>query len=319
MPNVSVGIDIAKLSYQVHLVVNNHRYSKPFRNSPADFYKLLDWLEKVHAGQFHVCMEASSRYWEHLAKFLYDAGLMVSVVNPTRIHNYAKCKLARNKTDPLDAALIADYCTTQNPPLWTPPAPQVQKLQAMIRHLGSLKQMRTQEQNRSLLENPSESVSALVFQHLSFIEQQIEQLTDCIRQHIESHEDLKTGLALLESIPGIAFLTAAKLLGENIQKFKSTRELAAYAGLNPSFGISGTSVRHKPRLSKIGSSHLRIALYLPAIVAMHHNPSIIDLRQRLEERNKHKMVIIGAAMRKLLALSLGVLKSGLPYDPVYSS
>jgi transposase len=318
MPDVSVGIDIAKLSYQVHLVINNQCYSKSFKNNPMDFHKFFDWLQKVNAGQVHVCMEATSRYWEHLAKFLYEAGLKVSVVNPTRIYNYAKCKLARNKTDPLDAALIADYCTTQNPPLWTPPAPQIQELQAMTRHLDSLKQMRTQEHNRSLLENPSDSVGDLVFQHLSFIDQQIEQLTDRIHQHIESHADLKSGLALLVSIPGIAFLTAAKLLGENIQNFKSTRELAAYAGLNPFFGISGTSVRHKPKLSKIGSPHLRTALYLPAVVAMHHNPSITLFCERLEKRNKHKMVIIGAAMRKLLALCLGVLKSGLPYDPVYS-
>lgn len=318
MPDISVGIDIAKLSYQVHLVINHQGHSKSFKNDPLDFHKLLEWLQKVNAGQVHVCMEASSRYWENLAKFIYEAGLMVSVVNPSRIHNYAKCKLARNKTDPLDAALIADYCTTQNPPLWTPPAPQIQELQAMTRHLDSLKQMRTQEKNRSLLENPSESVSELIFQHLSFIDQQIEQLTDRIRQHIESHEDLKSGLALLVSIPGIAFLTAAKLLGENIQNFKSARELAAYAGLNPFFGISGTSVRHKPKLSKIGSSHLRTALYLPAVVAMNHNPSIVLLRERLEKRSKHKMVIIGAAMRKLLVLCLGVLKSGVPYDPVYS-
>jgi len=245
MSNIALGIDIAKSTYHAYIEIDQKEFSRKFRNRPDDFPKLLNWLEQIQTDQIHVCMEATNRYWENLAQFLFDAGMLVSVVNPTRIHNYAKCKLTRNKTDSLDAALIADYCATLNPPLWTPPAPQIRELQAMLRHLDTLKQTRTQEYNRHLLENPSQSVDDLISQHLNFLDQQIEQLVNDIHQHIDRHDDLRTNLDLLVSIPGIAFLTAAKLLGENIQRFRSARALTAYAGLNPSISTSGSSVRHK--------------------------------------------------------------------------
>ena len=93
------------------------------------------------------------------------------------------------------------------------------------------------------------------------------------------------------------------------------RQLAAYAGLTPRERMSGSSVHHPPRLAKTGNSRLRRALYFPAMVAMRHNPAVRALAERLRARGKRPMVIVGAAMRKLLHLIYGVLKSGKPFDP----
>jgi transposase len=71
-------------------------------------------------------------------------------------------------------------------------------------------------------------------------------------------------------------------------------------------------------LCKTGNQHLRRDLYFPAIVAMHHNPVVNSFSERLSERGKHKMAVVGAAMRKLLAIALGVLKSETPFDPRYT-
>lgn len=314
---VAVGIDIAKITYEAHIQYQEQSYSKSFKNDSSDFPKLVTWIRGRSEGDIHVCMEASNRYWEKLAKYLYAEGIRVSVMNPTRIHNYAKCKLARNKTDALDAALIADYCATQNPPVWIPPAPHIQELQAMQRHLEALKRMRNQEANREDGYNPSPEVRKLIKEHIAILDQQIEQLLASIDDFIENHTDLQTKRTLLTSIPGIADLTASKLLAENIQAFTSAKELVAYAGLNPSQHVSGTSVRHKSKLSKIGNAQIRRSLYFPAVVAMHHNPCIVQLCERLEKKEKHKMVIVGAAMRKLLVLCYGVLKSGVPFDPAF--
>jgi hypothetical protein len=74
-------------------------------------------------------------------------------------------------------------------------------------------------------------------------------------------------------------------------------------------------VKKRAKLSKVGAPRLRKALYFPAIVAIKHNPYIKELSERLRRRGKCSMQIIGAAMRKLVHLAYGVLKSGKPFDP----
>ena len=121
---------------------------------------------------------------------------------------------------------------------------------------------------------------------------------------------------MLKTIPGIGDKTATTILAEcgDLRTYPSARELAAYAGLTPKEFRSGSSVKGKPRLSKIGSSRLRQALYFPAISAKRYNPIIQAFCDRLLQRGKHNMTVIGAAMRKLLHLAYGVVKSGKPFD-----
>lgn len=318
MTGAILGVDIAKDSFQVTLLQAGKQYNRTFRNSLNGFTTLDKWLAKHEVTQLHVCMEATGRYWEELALHVHAQGYTVSVVNPACIHNYAKSKLTRNKTDKLDAQVIADYCATQQPAAWTPPSPAVRELQALVRHLEDLQDMRTQEINRLAAGNPAESVRQMLQEHLTFLDAQIADLERHIQEQIDHEPDLKQQRDLLKTIPGIGLLTAAKLLAENIQTFTSTRALSAYAGLNPQSGDSGTSVRRKPHLSKVGNHVLRKALYFPAISAKSHNPVIHTFCERLKERGKPTMAIIGAAMRKLLCLALGVLKSRQPFDPNYT-
>src|SRR5690606_34101186 len=110
--------------------------------------------------------------------------------------------------------------------------------------------------------------------------------------------------------------TAALVLAElgDITRFESARQAAAYAGLTPSHHESGTSVRRRSRLSKLGNSRLRHMLYFPAMSAMRHNEVVKRFAERLLGQGKKKMVVLGAAMRKLLHLCYGVLHSGRPFD-----
>jgi transposase len=264
-------------------------------------------------------MEATNRYWQELATYLHAQGHTVSVVNPARIRDYARSKLLRNKTDRLDADLIADFCATQRPEAWQPLNEEVRELQALMRHWEDLQSLRSEIATRISNGSPSVSVRRLLTEHLAFLDQQIAELKKQIEDHIDQHPDLKQQRDLLTTIPGIGNLTAAKLLSENIQAFSSTRALAAYAGLSPQVRTSGTSIHPPGRISKVGNPHLRKALYFPAISAMRFNPTIQIFCARLEGRQKHNMTVIGAAMRKLLCLSLGVLKSGVPFDPNYRS
>lgn len=317
MNQIVLGIDIAKDTFAVYLVRPDRSVPGSFANDAKGFGLLARWLTKHHADCVHACMEATGRYWEELAFYLYQAGHKVSVVNPARIHSYAQSQLSRNKTDALDAELIARFCQREEPPLWTPPPQEVRELQAMTRHLDALLANRTQETNRLHSGTPSAQVRKLIEEHLAFLDAQIEALQERIQAHIDDHPSLKASRDLLSSIDGIGETTAARLLGDNIHSFSDTKALAAYAGLSPMLGQSGSSVHRQPRISRTGSASLRKALYWPAITAMRCNPVIARLCQRLRERGKPKKVIIAAAMRKLLCLALGVLKSGVPFRADY--
>jgi transposase len=290
-----------------------------FLNSQKGHEQLEQWLRKQTSSDIHACLEATGQYGDGVAEYLFTQGFTVSVVNPARIKHYANSKLRRNKTDKADAQLIAEYCLRENPVIWTPPPTSFKDLQALVRHLEDLQAAKLQESNRLQSGGKThfvlESLSSLCF----FIDEQIDQTKKAIQDHINQHAELKRMQTLLVTIPGIGKLTAAKLLGEirNIFNFQSARQLAAYAGLTPRNFISGTSVHKKSRLSKTGNSNLRKALYMPAIVAIKHNPIIQSFCARLSLSGLKPMEVIGAAMRKLLHLVFGILKTGRPFDPNY--
>jgi len=314
-----LGIDISKQQFDIVLRQDDRTKTGRFSNNHPGFLKLGRWLKKQGVDTLHACLEATGTYGEELAEFLYAAGHQVSVVNPAQIKAYGQSQLTRNKTDQADARLIADFCATQHPALWTPPAPEWKELQALVRHLDNLKTMRQQERNRLSAGLSSATIEQALHEHIAFLDQQIAALEQQIQDHIDYHPGLKHQQDLLKSIPGIGGRTAFILLAEirSIPAFASARQLAAFAGLSPRQRRSGTSVRGQTRLSKTGSARLRKALYMPAIVAWRCNPLIATFCQRLATRGKPKMVILGAAMRKLLHLVYGVLKSGRPFDPDY--
>jgi transposase len=153
--------------------------------------------------------------------------------------------------------------------------------------------------------------------HLTYLDQEIKHTEQLIRQHINSHPTLKQQSRLLDSIPGIAETTAALLLAEitDITQYRRARQVAAYAGLVPRERQSGSSVRGRTRLSKIGNARLRRALYFPAITALRCSAFFQAWAKGLQERGKSKMSVICAVMRKLIHPAYGVLKNGKEFDP----
>lgn len=315
-----LGIDIAKEKFDAALLKDERQHAKTFKNSLAGYNSLCKWLRKHNVTEFHACMEATGAYWEELAEYLHGKGFKISVVNPVCIKSFRSAELTRTKTDPVDALTIATYCKKMNPAEWTPPVAELKELQAMVRRLDALKDMHTQEANRLAVPNQPETVMLNIEALLSFIEKQIEQLEKEISDHIDRYPDMKKENDLLKSITGIGKTSSIQVLSEmaDVHKYSSARQLAAQSGLTPREHRSGSSVYGKPRISKIGNSRLRRALYFPAIVAKKHNPIIREFCKRLEAAGKPKMVVIAAAMRKLLHIIYGVLKSGKPFDPDYS-
>lgn len=313
-----LGIDVSKATLDTVLLREGHSAeAAQFANTRQGFTRLSHFLKKRHVQLLHACLEATGSYGDELAQFLYEAGYRVSVVNPARIKAYADSRLSRNKTDAGDAALIADFCRTQQPDAWTPPSPEQRELQALVRQWENLSEMKQQEVNRRQAGIPSPTVLQSLDAHIAFLDQQLIELLHQIHDHVDRHPHLRQQRDLLTSIPGIGDLTAFKLLAEirDIRAFDSASQLAAFAGLTPRQRTSGSSVRGKTRLSKRGSARLRSALYFPALVAQRHNPILRAFAQRLLAAGKPKLAVLAAVMRKLLHLIYGILKSGLPFDP----
>ena len=312
-PNI-LGIDIAKLKFDVALIVQDKFKTKVFANNPAGFQALSVWLIKHQTKQIHACMEATNSYGEALAHYLLDQGLTVSVVNPAQIKFFAQSKLTRNKNDLLDAQIIARFCQMAKPTPFTPAPAHIRQLQALVQRVKALIDMQTQEKNR--LVTAQDIIKTSLQDSLNSLASQITSLKKLIAQHIQHHPDLQHKSKLLLSIPGVGEATVACVLGflPNIKQFAHQNQIVAFAGLNPKQKLSGSSVHGKSCLSKIGHAPLRKALFLPAMVALQHNPIFKQLSARMTANHKPKMVILGAAMRKLLVIIYGVLKSNKPFD-----
>lgn len=314
-----VGIDISKETFHAALLSDRAEAKKVFPNTQRGFEQLTAWLRNRQADDIRICMEATGTYWEGLAFYLHGLEQRVSVVNPARIKAFAQSELLRTKTDAVDASLIARFCRSQSPEPWVPPPPEIRILQALMRHYEHLKTTRVQQ---SVYEQSSEAavVKSSIREVIATLDAQIAQVEREIRKHFDDHPDLKRKRDLLTSIPGIGETTAGTLLSEipHLDRFESAKAVAAYAGLSPRQRRSGTSIHGKPRLCKTGNARLRKALYMPAIVALRFNPVLRIFAERLASVGKHKRLVIGAVMRKLLVLAYGILRSGKRFDPNYA-
>lgn len=315
---IFLGIDIAKRKFDCALLKAEKFKTKVFTNDEAGIEACLAWLER-HAGEsVHACVEATGPYAQAVAETLYDSGHTVSLINPARSHSFAQSLGVRTKTDPVDARILARFCQLMQPEPWVPAPKSVRELQELIRRLDALIEMHTQEVNR--LSVAHAAVRGSIEESIAFLDRAIAEIKQAIAQHIDRHPDLKAQRDLLDSIPGIGQTTSAWLIAElNAKRFDCARSAAAYVGLTPAHRLSGSSVHGKPKLSKQGNSRLRKAMYWPAITALRCNPLVQALGARLRARGKHAMVIIAAAMRKLIHIAFGVLKSGKPFNPNLAS
>jgi len=311
-----LGLDVAKakLDCALRLPDGKHK-SKVVENNSNGFKALIEWLAKHGAASAHVCMEATGVYWEAVAEYLAGKGMVVSVVNPAQIKAFGQSQLVRTKTDQVDARLIADFCADRHPAPWQAPSANEQALRAMVLRLESLQVMRTQESNR--LEVSRDVVKPSIAAHIEWLDETIKALAKEIREHMDGDDSLKDKHALLDSIPGLGERTIAILLAyyADLERFGNARQAAAFAGVDPRQYESGTSVKMKPRMSKIGHAFLRKSLYMPALVALYKTAWGKRFRERLAAAGKPPKLIIGAMMRKLIHVAFGVLKSGKNFDP----
>jgi transposase len=312
---VVVGIDISKDSFDVALPYSEkaaYQHLK-FTNTQAGFKK---FLRQLTVGS-HCVMEASGVYYLPLAVYLHQQGMQVSVVNPLTIKRFAQMRLMRAKTDKKDAAIIAEYGKVETPLLWQPRAEhmlQMQQLQALQDNFTA-QLTRLTNQLKTFQSSGIENKFAhhLLVIEIKHVKKQIALLQqELVRLTQQFHQDLFTRLQTIKGIGKRAAMTLI-LITDGFRRFDNSKQLCAYVGLSPRIFESGTSVKGKARICKMGMSRMRKLLYLCAMRARSCNKACKEMFERLKERGKNGKLALIAIANKLLRQAFAIGKSQMSY------
>ena len=322
-----IGIDVSKQKLDCSLIrsnLPNKPLHKTVANTPEGVTSLLAWAaNKAHCeiSEFHVILEATGPYHEIAAESLFEAKCKVSVVNPALTRNFAKSLGYKTKTDKVDAHVLARYGLERHAELqiWTPPAPQYRQLRILQLRKHALEADLQREHNRLeklQASRPESFVVESLERMIQHLESELALLEQAIETHVQAHPKLEHDRKLLQTIQGIGHVMSTLLLPVlQPGRFDKAPQVAAYLGVIPVEHQSGTSVNGRPHLSKAGDATIRAKLYMAAITAVRYNPDVKALYERLLAKGKSKMAALGAAMRKLVHICFGVLKTQTPYTP----
>lgn len=316
-----LGIDIAKASFRACLLRPGARSQEAdFANTPDGCAALAQWLQSHGAPRTRAALEATGPYSLALLRYLHGTGHHVSLLNPRWIKDYARSEGRRNKTDAVDARIIARYVSTHAPRAWQPRTAAQEALQALSRRREEVLRALTSEKLR--LQSAAPHTAGFIKTSIAHYQRQLLALAKAMEALLQKAAPLRAQCALLESIPGIGRTTALALLAElpDLACFERVRDAAAWAGLTPALCQSGTSVHRRSRMNKQGNGRLRKALYMPALVLLRSKAghALSALRNRLRAAGKAEMVILGALMRKLFQTACGVLRHGQRFNPSLS-
>ena len=308
-----IGIDISQDSVDADLPGGVQHLDQ----TPAGHAALLAALP---AGAVCV-LEATGPYGLRLLAALHQAGQPVSVVNPLAVRRFAQSQLRRSKTDRTDAQLLSQFGQVFTPPLHQPPALWLSQLQQRQALLDMLKAQRTALGNHqhalALAPWPDPVSTKALEAELARLDKQVAELEKSLAD--DAQAQCGADYARLQTIPGVGPRIALALLlaGSGLRAFASWRQAVAYAGLCPRHYESGSSVRARPRLSKLGDGRLRRLLFMGAWSAKTKNPSCAALYARLVGRGKASKQALCAVAARLLRQAWALLTNECDFDPTH--
>lgn len=306
-----LGIDVSKNTLDCCLISDGIFYERKFKNDSVGIDKLQKWLDEHGADHtLHCCCEATGTYYEESAKAIARRYKM-SVVNPRTIKGFSTAVMNRSKTDRQDAKLIARYCQAMKPEQWQPLTSEHRQLQELVRYIVRTKRQRAAEQIKR--QTAPDSLKPHIQSTIEHLTELLTRLEQDLKAHYRSHPEHDSRRKRLKTIDGIGENSAAVLCSIITERFTHAKQLVAYLGLDPKEHQSGTSVKGRTRISKIGKSETRAALYMPALVA-YRMGAFPDFTARLKAKGKPPKVIIVAIMRKLAVIAFNLLKNGEEFD-----
>jgi len=240
----------------------------------------------------------------------------LALVNPGRVREFAKSLGLLAKTDKLDAHLLARFGEAAQLSPTLRPDEAVQKLSSLMARRRQLLEMLVMEKNHLL--STRLSLQAGVQEHITWLQQEIDRLTQRIQKDLQDTPGFRDKDRILRSAKGVGPITSLILLSDLPELGQlDHKKIAALVGVAPFNDDSGR--RRGQRRIKGGRTHVRQALYMAAVAASRFNPTIRRFYQRLLTSGKQKKVALVACMHKLLTILNAMLRDMQPWrDPVPS-
>lgn len=294
MARIICGIDVASRTLEASIRPGGAQ--AVFPNQPEGIRQLAAFCQQHHVEL--AAMEATGGYEQQVFAQLSENGLPATILNPRSVRQFAHSMGLIEKTDAIDAALIAHFAEVKRARPTPPPAPDQQHRRALATRLRQLTQVRTAQLNqRRLIADPV--VVASFDELLALLEKQIQSLEQQIAALIQkdplwSHLDRD-----FRSIKGVANRTVARLMAEMPEiGTLSNKAISKLAGVAP---LANDSGKHQGRRAvRGGRAPVREILFIVASVAGRYEPDFIDFQQRLRAAGKPPKVVRIALAHKLL-------------------
>ncbi len=296
---VYCGVDVSKH----HLDVLHKGRPVQFENTAKGVKSLIALM-----GKMHYVLESTGGYERMAAWLLMDAGMEVSIVNPSRVRHYALSMGQLAKTDPIDAGMITAFARERHPDPSKKPSRQQRELTALVDRRQQLTDMHTMEANRLETAAGPEFLE-MVKKHLRWIEKQLEAIEKKIAETVRADKTMEAKARCIRSIKGLGAVCTATLLAHLPEiGTLSRQEVAALTGLAPYNRDSGTSSKRRHICG--GRRRLRACLYMGAMSAIKYNPQMKEFYNRLtKENHRPKKVALTAVMRKLVIAANSAVKN----------
>ena len=306
-----IGIDVSKDKLDIFIRPDGRHFV--VETDSASLNKLAKELQKLNPEL--VAMESTGGYEKELVKALVKSKLKVSVINPKLIKDFSRSGGARAKTDKLDSAVIAHYAEVHKPREVVLASENEQKLTDLVTRRRQLIDIKIAESNR--LKQAKGIIAEDITKHLEWLDKRVKEIDDELNEQIQQSEELKHNREIMISIPGVGKVLSSTLLLQlpELGKF-SGKKISALAGLAPYNRDSG-KLRGQMTIYG-GRKEVRSALYMPAWVAVKHNPVIKAFYERLIAKGKKPKVAITACMHKLLLIINSLIKQDIKWNPEYS-
>ena len=305
-PQTFVGVDVAQKNVEVYMAPSGRRLTL---DDPAELVAALTDV----AASCLVVLEATGGYERRWAAALLDAAIPVAVVNPKRVRDFAKAAGCLAKTDAIDAAVLAAFAEKLPPRPLEKTSEKQAELQGLVNRRRQVLAMRTMESNRqgqAATAGTRKSISKM----LKALDAELGRLEAEIVALIDSDDDWKNKVELLQEVPGVGPVTGVTLVAEVPELGRLNRqEIASLIGLAP-FNRDSGQLRGK-RCVGGGRGHVRCVLYMAALSATKHNPWLRTFSERLKQAGKPPKVRLLACARKLLTLLNTMLQTNTHWDP----
>jgi len=303
-----VGVDVSKDRLDVCVLPQNEAFA--VSRKPEGLIALVDRLKPLSPKL--IVVEATGGYELVVSAALAAAGLPLAVVNPAQVRHYAQALGKRAKSDPIDAYVLARFACDVKPEPRELPDEATQFLADLVSRRRQIVEMigaERQREKRAIIRRVRKSISRLI----KALEKELAELDTEIDDTVRGSPIWREKEDLLASVPGVGEKTARVLLGEMPELGTlSRRQIASLGGLAPYVRQSG-QWKGKSMIGG-GRKTVRSALFIAAMVASRHNPSLKAFYQRLVTRGKPKVLALVAVARKLLTILNAILRDKTPWQ-----